>query len=56
MHHQWQNSGKETVDFMEFGKWYNDGGYETAPWLELLDLGKWALDEELVPPLSFEPT
>ena len=48
MHHQWQ-SKKETVDFKSFGTWYNDGGFETAPWLELLDLKKWALDEDLAP-------
>ena len=49
MHHQWQNNHKKTVDFKEFGDWYNAGGHETAPWLELLDLGKWALNEELAP-------
>ena len=54
MHHQWQNSHKKSVDFKEFGDWYNAGGHETAPWLELLDLGKWALDEELAPSHSQE--
>ena len=44
MHH---TSRKECVDFGDFGEWYNGGGYETAPWLELLDLGKWALSPDI---------
>ena len=29
--------------FDDFADWYTDGGYAMAPWLELLDLRKWAL-------------
>jgi len=43
MSYQWQNRKKDRVDFDEFGEWYNEGGFETAPWLELLDLNKWVL-------------
>jgi Ca2+-binding EF-hand superfamily protein len=45
MRYQWRNKGKSRVDFEEFGDWYNQGGFETAPWLELLDLSKWALKD-----------
>ena len=31
------------VTFDEFSLWYNDGGFTSAPWLELLDLRKWPL-------------
>ena len=34
--------GGSGVSFDEFGEWYNGGGFEYAPWLELLALGKWA--------------
>lgn len=30
------------VDFKRFGDWYNSGGFVSLPWLELLDLEKWA--------------
>lgn len=43
MRFQW-NSGKRCVNFDDFGVWYNEGGYEIAPWLELLDLNKWVLE------------
>ena len=29
------------VSYAEFGEWYNSGGFEVIPWLELLDLKKW---------------
>ncbi len=45
MRYQWRSRKKERIDFDEFGQWYNEGGYETAPWLELLDLRKWVLVE-----------
>jgi len=45
MQYQWRTRKKERVDFDEFGQWYNEGGYEIAPWLELLDLTKWVLIE-----------
>jgi len=32
---------KEEATFDEFGTWYNSVGFESAPWLELLDLSKW---------------
>eukprot|EP00978_Attheya_sp_CCMP212_P006860 scaffold15989_cov54-Attheya_sp.AAC.5 len=41
--YQWQSRRVERVDFDDFGEWYNEGGFETAPWLELLDLNKWVL-------------
>ena len=43
MRFQWHTGNKNRVDFDEFGEWYNEGGFETAPWLELLDLNKWVL-------------
>jgi Ca2+-binding EF-hand superfamily protein len=43
MRYQWRTRKKDRVDFDEFGQWYNEGGFETAPWLELLDLKKWVL-------------
>lgn len=43
MRFQWHTRSKDRVDFDEFGEWYNEGGFETAPWLELLDLSKWVL-------------
>lgn len=45
MRYQWKTQKKERIDFDEFGQWYNEGGFETAPWLELLDLRKWVLVE-----------
>lgn len=45
MRYQWRTRKKDRVDFDEFGQWYNEGGFETAPWLELLDLKKWVLVE-----------
>lgn len=46
MKYQWKTRRKERVDFDQFGEWYNEGGFETAPWLELLDLNKWVLLDE----------
>jgi hypothetical protein len=43
MRHQWETKHLDRLDFDEFGQWYNDGGFERAPWLELLDLKKWVL-------------
>mmetsp|Transcript_1943 Transcript_1943/g.5827 ORF Transcript_1943/g.5827 Transcript_1943/m.5827 type:complete len:544 (+) Transcript_1943:90-1721(+) len=34
-------AGGGTLSFDEFGQWYNSSGFESAPWLELLDLSKW---------------
>jgi len=33
------------ISYEEFGQWYNSGGFEMIPWLELLDLGKWPMSE-----------
>ncbi|CAM9256446.1 unnamed protein product, partial [Ectocarpus fasciculatus] len=30
------------ISFEDVGNWYNTGGFEVIPWLELLDLRKWA--------------
>jgi Ca2+-binding EF-hand superfamily protein len=47
MKYQWRTRKVERINFDEFGQWYNEGGYEVAPWIELLDLDKWAfLDKE----------
>ncbi|KAL7549234.1 hypothetical protein ACHAWF_012502 [Thalassiosira exigua] len=42
----WKAKKVEKVKFENFSEWYNEGGFETAPWLELLDLNKWVLAEE----------
>ena len=47
MRYQWQTRKRDRVDFDEFGEWYNEGGFETAPWLELLDLAKWVMVDDL---------
>jgi Ca2+-binding EF-hand superfamily protein len=47
MRYQWQSCKQDRVNFDEFGEWYNEGGFETAPWLELLDLKKWVLVDDL---------
>ena len=31
----------DMISFEEFAEWYTNGGFEVAPWLELLDLSKW---------------
>jgi Ca2+-binding EF-hand superfamily protein len=46
MRHQWETKRIDRVDFDEFGQWYNDGGFERAPWLELLDLLKWVVVDD----------
>ena len=57
MRYQWHSRKADRIDFDEFGEWYNEGGFEIAPWLELLDLKKWvlvdnfdALDTQAAPP------
>ncbi|GMI16563.1 hypothetical protein TrLO_g722 [Triparma laevis f. longispina] len=37
--------GMQRVSFDDFGDWYNEGGYEACPWLELLALRKWTNGE-----------
>lgn len=34
-----------TISFDDFADWYTKGGYQSMPWLELLDLRKWVLGE-----------
>uniref|UniRef100_A0A7S3DV64 EF-hand domain-containing protein n=1 Tax=Entomoneis paludosa TaxID=265537 RepID=A0A7S3DV64_9STRA len=46
MRYQWNLRHTERLNFDEFGQWYNEGGFERAPWLELLDLRKWVLPED----------
>ena len=43
----WKAKRVEKVKFENFSEWYNEGGFEMAPWLELLDLNKWVLADEL---------
>ena len=46
-----KNSGIDTlhsaaeveISFEDVGNWYNTGGFEIIPWLELLDLRKWCV-------------
>ena len=52
MRHQWERRHKDRLNFDEFGQWYNDGGYERAPWLELLDLKKWVLVDDPQPEIK----
>mmetsp|Transcript_3026 Transcript_3026/g.5707 ORF Transcript_3026/g.5707 Transcript_3026/m.5707 type:complete len:367 (+) Transcript_3026:150-1250(+) len=33
------------ICFDDFAEWYTKGGYQSMPWLELLDLRKWVLGE-----------
>ena len=33
---------QDRVSFQFFGNWYNDGGHDKIPWLELLDVSKWS--------------
>jgi hypothetical protein len=49
MRHQWETKQANRCNFDEFGQWYNDGGFERAPWLELLDLKKWVLVDNIPP-------
>ena len=36
------------ASFEEFGAWYNGGGNELIPWIELLDLKKWPFSSPAV--------
>eukprot|EP00934_Nitzschia_sp_Nitz4_P003191 Nitzschia sp. Nitz4//scaffold8_size234185//160734//164807//NITZ4_001279-RA/size234185-processed-gene-0.123-mRNA-1//1//CDS//3329559872//3181//frame0 len=56
MRYQWRTRKRDRVDFDEFGQWYNEGGFETAPWLELLDLKKWVLVESRDTTFDMLPT
>ncbi|CAM9754419.1 unnamed protein product, partial [Phaeothamnion confervicola] len=35
------SSSSPPISFEVVGEWYNGGGYQAVPWLELLDLQKW---------------
>lgn len=35
------NTAKVAITYEDFGEWYNEGGFELVPWLELLALPKW---------------
>jgi hypothetical protein len=41
--YQRRTKRSDRVSFDEFGELYNEGGFEIASWLELLDLNKWVL-------------
>jgi len=43
----WKAKKVEKVKFENFSEWYNEGGYEKAGWLEMLDLTKWVLADQL---------
>lgn len=34
---------RDSLSFDELAAWYTQEGYKVAPWLELLDLNKWAV-------------
>ncbi|GKY99745.1 hypothetical protein MPSEU_000928400 [Mayamaea pseudoterrestris] len=55
MRHQWETKHLDRLNFDDFGQWYNDGGFERAPWLELLDLKKWVLIDNLEAQPKQEP-
>lgn len=43
------------ISFEDVGNWYNTGGFEIIPWLELLDLRKWCVARAAIlmyPPLA----
>ncbi|KAL7488986.1 hypothetical protein ACHAW6_014872 [Cyclotella cf. meneghiniana] len=42
----WRAKKVNKVVFDQFSEWYNEGGYEIIPWLELLDLNKWVLADQ----------
>jgi hypothetical protein len=37
---------EQFITYDDFASWYTRVGCQTLPWLELLDLGKWALAPE----------
>ncbi len=51
----WKAKQVGKIKFENFSEWYNEGGFETAPWLELLDLNKWVLADQAVPVHQQEP-
>eukprot|EP00804_Cyclotella_cryptica_P001150 CCRYP_017000-RA/>CCRYP_017000-RA protein AED:0.00 eAED:0.00 QI:2006/-1/1/1/-1/1/1/1989/920 len=53
----WRAKKVNRVGFDQFSEWYNEGGYEIIPWLELLDLNKWVLADQTAtaPPAPAHP-
>ena len=45
----------DLISFEEFAEWYTNGGFEEAPWLELLDLSKWPFGATSTPEAAVEP-
>lgn len=41
--HQLKNPKSTAMSFDDFADWYTSAGYSSIPWLELLDLQKWAM-------------
>ncbi len=44
-----------SIDFQEFGTWYNSGGHNLVPWIELLDQSKWPLQDDRQVAMLREP-
>ena len=55
MRHHREKTRRDRLSFDEFGQWYNDGGFERAPWLELLDLRKWVLIDSVASKEMLDP-
>ncbi|OQS01061.1 hypothetical protein ACHHYP_01879 [Achlya hypogyna] len=36
-----ETHARTTISLATFAEWYSSGGYQSCPWLELLDLNKW---------------
>jgi Ca2+-binding EF-hand superfamily protein len=36
-----KDGNSDEISFSEFAEWYSTGGFQVAPWLELLDMRKW---------------
>ncbi|CBJ31781.1 conserved unknown protein [Ectocarpus siliculosus] len=43
------------IGFDEFAAWYTEGGFRVSPWLELLDMGKWVVPSNALPPAAAAP-
>jgi hypothetical protein len=48
----WKGKNVDKVNFDQFSQWYNEGGWQMAPWLELLDLHKWVLADDKPAPAA----
>lgn len=47
--------GGDCLSFDEFGDWYNSGGFEIAPWIEMINLSKWIVRATPLSPQSSTP-